>query len=298
MSNPLLTIVIPTHNRPKLLSDAVQSALEQTIEDIEVVVVDDASTEPVQLPNHPNLRSIRLSISRGGAGARNVGTEAARGRWITYLDDDDRLFPHMAQVSLETLEKTTLPFPVGVISGIEVVNAKGEVIGKRFPPPYRSRGSHFFLEDLEPGKSYNTKQTLVVERETIRQIGGWDEAFRSRVHSELFLRLNPICSLVGIETITYQLYAHENARVSRDRLLRQESFNCLVNKHENIFEAHPKMFARFLYEHARISFEIGQKQAGLFCLYRAIKLAPVDTFSRFIPRDRISAIFPQFKIKA
>jgi glycosyltransferase involved in cell wall biosynthesis len=291
MSSPLLTIVIPTHNRPKLLLDAVQSALEQTVEDIEVVVVDDVSTEPVQLPNHPKLRLIRLSTSRGGAGARNVGTEIARGRWITYLDDDDRLFPHMAQVSLEALEKTILPSPLGVISGIEVVNAKGEVIGKRFPPPYRSRGSHFFLEDLEPGKSYNTKQTLVVERETIRQIGGWDEAFRSRVHSDLFLRLNLICSLVGIETITYQLQAHENTRVSRNRVLRQESFNCLVNKHKDLFEAHPKMFAHFLYEHARISFEIGQKQAALSCLYRAMKLAPVDTLSRTL------AILPQFKMK-
>ncbi|MCU0537327.1 MAG: glycosyltransferase [Hydrococcus sp. Prado102] len=282
MSTPLLTIIIPTHNRPKLVLDAVRSALEQTFQDLEILVVDDASTEPIRLPNHPKVRLIRLSSGRGGAGARNAGTEAARGRWITYLDDDDRLLPHMAQVSLEALEKATLPSPVGVISGIEVVNAEGEVIGKRFPPPYRPRGAHFFLEDLEPEKSYNTKQTLVVEREIIRQIGGWDEAFRSRVHSDLFLRLNSVCSLVGIETITYQLYAHENTRVSRNRALRQESFNCLVDKHKDLFEAHPKMFAHFLYQHAQISFEIGQKQAALSCLYRAMKLAPVDTLGRII----------------
>ncbi len=49
MNNPLLSIIIPTYNRPHLLLRAVNSALAQTVEDIEVIVVDDASPEPVQL---------------------------------------------------------------------------------------------------------------------------------------------------------------------------------------------------------------------------------------------------------
>lgn len=96
MVHPQLSIIIPTHNRPHLLIAAVQSALNQTYADLEVVVVDDASTEPVQLPENPRLRVIRLEKSVGGAGARNVGTREARGRWVTYLDDDDYLLPHMA----------------------------------------------------------------------------------------------------------------------------------------------------------------------------------------------------------
>lgn len=282
MSTPLLTIIIPTHNRPKLVLDAVQSVLEQTFKDLEIVVVDDASTELVRLPDHPKVRLIRLSPNRGGAGARNVGTEAARSRWITYLDDDDRLLPHMAHVSLEALEKTTLPSPVGVISGIEVVNSEGQVLSKRFPPSYRLRGSHFSLEDLEPGKSYHTKQTLVVERETILKIGRWDETFRSRVHSELFFRLNLSCSILGLETITYHLYVHEGERVSGNSNLRQESFNRLIDKHKKLFKLHPKTFANFLYDHAQQSHQLGHQQATLQCLYRAMKLAPVHTVKRLI----------------
>jgi glycosyltransferase involved in cell wall biosynthesis len=291
MSTPLLTVIIPTHNRPKLVLYAVQSVLEQTFQDLEIIVVDDASTELVQLPDHPKVRLIRLSSGRGGAGARNVGTEAARSRWITYLDDDDRLLPHMAQVSLEALEKTTLPSPVGVISGIEDVNSKGQVLRKRFPPPYRLRGSHFSLEDLEPGKSYYTKQTLVVERETILKIGGWDETFRSRVHSELFLRLNLSCSILGLETITYQLYDHESERVSRNSNLRQESFNRLIDKHRELFEAHPKMFANFLYNHAQQSRQLGHQQTAYQCLYRAMKLAPVNTVKRLILSSHIANLW-------
>lgn len=282
MSKPLLSIIIPTHNRPHLLPRAVQSALEQTIDDFEVIVVDDASDTPVHLPEHPKLRIIRLSQSRGGAGARNVGTYAALGRWITYLDDDDCLLPNMAAVSLEALSKSTLPTPVGVISGIELVNPEGKVIRKLIPPPTRPRGSHFSLEKLEKGYSYNTKQTLVVEREVICQIGGWDETFRSRVHSELFLRLNPVCSLLGLPIATYQLYNHQGARVSSNQTLRQESFKRLLDKHQELFHAHPKMFANFVYEHAYMSYQLGQTNAALKSLIWALKLHPPHTLGRLL----------------
>lgn len=280
MSNPLISIIIPTHNRPNLLPRAVESALAQTLDDFEVIVVDDASTEPVQLPEHPRLRLIRLDQSHGGAGARNVGTKAAQGRWITYLDDDDRLLPHMAAVSLDALSQTQLPTPVGVISGIEVVDAEDKVISKRLPPPLRPKGAHFSLEKLEPGKSYNTKQTLVVERDVILKIGSWDEAFRSRVHSELFFRLNPVCSILGLPTITYQLYAHQENRVSRNPTLRQESFNRLVRKHQSLFKAHPRMFANFILEDARKHYEMGQPGVAMSHLFWAMRIHPRYTIRK------------------
>lgn len=275
MSFPLLSIIIPTHNRPHLLPLAFESALKQTVSEIEVIVVDDGSSEPVSLPDDSRLQVIRLARSRGGAAARNIGTQAAQGRWITYLDDDDTLLPQMAEVSLEALEKTNLPPPVAVISGIEVVNLEGQILKKRLPPPLRSRGCHFSLEEREPGKSYNTKQTLVVERDVINQIGGWDESFRSRVHTELFLRLNAVCTLIGLSVPTYRLLRDQQARVSQNTNLRQESFHRLVQKHKEIFEAHPKMFSEFVYNEALISYKLGKKKAALAQLLWSFKLHPV-----------------------
>ncbi len=281
MSNPLLSIIIPTHNRPQLVMRAVKSALEQTIDELEVIVVDDGSTQPPNLPSDDHrLRTIRLSKPRGGAAARNVGTEAACGRWVAYLDDDDLLLPHMATVSLKALSEPTLPTPVAVISGLEEINSQGQVIHKRIPPPLRPRGAHFSLEELEQGYSYNTKQTLVVEREVIQQIGGWDETFRSRVHTELFLRLNPVCSIIGLPIVTYQLCAHEGERVSRDKKLRQESFQRLIQKHEPIFKAHPKMFADFVCQQAYMCNKLGQKHTAFSYYLWALKLDPVRTFNK------------------
>ncbi len=280
MSNPLLSVIIPTHNRPQLVIRAVKSALEQTMEDLEVIVVDDASEVPLELPQDNRVRTIRLSQPSGGAAARNVGTKAARGRWITYLDDDDRLLTDMASVSLKALSENSCKTPAAVISGLEVVDDRGTVTDKRIPPKIRQQGAHFFLEQLEPGYSYNNKQTLVVERKVIDRIGGWDETFRSRVHSELFLRLNPACSIIGLPIVTYQLTAHEGVRVSRDLQLRQESFERLINKHQSLFKAHPKTFANFLCNHAEKSFELGQPKAAIFSFLRAMQLDLNPTLRR------------------
>lgn len=278
MSHPLISIIIPTHNRPHLLPRAVESALNQTYQDLEVIVVDDASTDRATLPEDPRLRVIFLDKNVGGAGARNVGTKAALGRWVTYLDDDDYLLPQMVEMSLSTLQNTTANPPVAVISGLQKVDEAGKVIATRIPPTLCPKGSHFFLETPELGRSFHTKQTLVVERDLILKIGGWDETFRSRVHSELFLRLNPQCTLIGLPNITYHLLSHDTDRVSGNDKLRQESFHCLITKHQDVFRSHPKMFAEFVYKHAIKSYKMQQKKAAFTHWLWAWKLHPPHIF--------------------
>ena len=272
MSRPLISIIIPTHNRPHLLPRAVQSALNQTYQDLEVIVVDDASNERATLADDPRLRVIFLEKNVGGSGARNIGTKAALGRWVTYLDDDDYLLPQMVEVSLSTLQKTTADPPVAVISGLQKVDEEGNVLATRLPPTLCPRGSHFFLETPEPGRSFHTKQTLVVERDLAWKIGGWDETFRSRVHSEFFLRLNPQCTLIGLPEVTYHLLSHKTDRVSGNQQLRQESFHHLIKKHQDVFRSHPTMFAEFVYKHAVKSYEMGQKKAAFTHFLWALKL--------------------------
>jgi glycosyltransferase involved in cell wall biosynthesis len=94
MTSPLFSVIVTTYNRPEFLREAVESVLTQTDPRFEVLVVDDAS--PVPLPPLPNDDRVSLIIRRENGGcsaARNTGIEAARGEWITFLDDDDLLRP-------------------------------------------------------------------------------------------------------------------------------------------------------------------------------------------------------------
>ncbi|MGH9956761.1 MAG: glycosyltransferase family 2 protein, partial [Pyrinomonadaceae bacterium] len=279
MNSVLLSIVIPTYNRPRLLQRAVKSALEQTIEDLDIVVVDDGSAPPVRLPEHPRLRVIRLPSNRGLATARNVGTEAARGKWIAYLDDDDQLLPHFAEASLNSLAQTTLPTPVAVLSGLQSVTEDGELIRTHLPPTF-PRGSHFSLEKIDRGQSFFSKQTLVVERTVILEIGGFDESFGSFTHSEIFLRLNPVCSILGLPVVTYRQVRHAGPRVSRDPYLRQLNFNRFISKHKSLLQSHPRGFADLVYEHARRSYRDRNYRAAICSLGWAIRLHPLHTLGR------------------
>ena len=279
MKDTLLSIIIPTYNRPKLLLRAVNSALAQTIEDFEVIVVDDCSSEPIDLPEHSCLRIIRLPENKGGSAARNIGIQAAKGHWINFLDDDDELLPHLAEAAFKTLQQSSLPQPVGAISGIEVVDREGKVIQTRIPPTL-PRGSHYGLENIDPDRSFLCKQTLVVEKEVLLSIGGFDESLPSRIHTDLFLRLNLVCSLSGIQQVGYRLYKHDGFQISSDPTRRQVGFDRIVEKHQKIFQAHPKMYANFIYEQAITSYKMGQYKAGLKNLSRAVKVSPQYTCGR------------------
>jgi hypothetical protein len=91
----------------------------------------------------------------------------------------------------------------------------------------------------------------VVERQVLLAIGGYDERFRSQVPSEMFLRLNPVCSIQGVATVPYRQHRHDGPRLSREVALRVPSFEQLVAKHRAVLGAHPRGYARFLLSHAR-----------------------------------------------
>src|SRR6185295_11882921 len=91
----LVSIVVPTYNRAKLLARALGSALRQTHRELEVVVVDDGSTDETAAVlgaiDDPRLRVVRHAVNRGVTAARNTGLDHARGEWIGMLDSDDEL---------------------------------------------------------------------------------------------------------------------------------------------------------------------------------------------------------------
>jgi glycosyltransferase involved in cell wall biosynthesis len=108
MTNPIVTVVIPTRNRPGLLLRAVKSALRQSLSDLEVVAVIDgeignATAGALKSIGDERVRFVQLRESVGGAEARNVGIREARGGWIALLDDDDEWLPGKLEAQLEAV---------------------------------------------------------------------------------------------------------------------------------------------------------------------------------------------------
>ena len=94
----LVSVIIPTLNRPKLLLRAIDGVLRQTHQEIEVIVVvdrpDQDTVSAVQSVDDPRLQLIVNPYSLTAAGARNAGVDHATGEWIAFLDDDDEWLPN------------------------------------------------------------------------------------------------------------------------------------------------------------------------------------------------------------
>lgn len=108
VAQPLFSVIIPTYQRRDAVLSAVLSALTQSIATIEVIVVVDGSTDGTELAleevNDPRL-SIIVQQNRGASAARNAGVDHARGRYIAFLDCDDRFLPHHLADLLPLLEE-------------------------------------------------------------------------------------------------------------------------------------------------------------------------------------------------
>ncbi|MCA1979804.1 MAG: glycosyltransferase [Thiobacillus sp.] len=105
-SMPTLSVIVPTHNRPALLAEALASLVAQTCADWEAVVVDDASSPAVPTAQgDPRIRVVRQNPGQGGAAAKNRGIAEARGNVIAYLDDDDLYDPDYLTRALDLLER-------------------------------------------------------------------------------------------------------------------------------------------------------------------------------------------------
>ncbi len=105
---PLVSVIIPTYNRPKMLFEALQSVLRQTYKNYEIIIVNDGgvNAEAIisNLNTNTNILYIKHNNNKGLSASRNTGIRNARGKYITYLDDDDIFYPNHIETLSNYLE--------------------------------------------------------------------------------------------------------------------------------------------------------------------------------------------------
>lgn len=121
-THPLISCIIPTKNRHDLALRAIQSVLDQSYKNIEIIVIDDNSKPSFTTPireEYNRVKIIRSNISLGGARARNLGIVNANGEYLCFLDDDDTYLPN----KLEIMARILVSNPhIGVVGGDILIN--------------------------------------------------------------------------------------------------------------------------------------------------------------------------------
>jgi len=184
---PLVSIVIPVFNRARLIGRAVSSALGQTWHNLEIIVVDDASTDNLTAAlarfTDPRLRCLRHPTNRGAAAARNSGIAAAGGDYVAFLDSDDWWLPDKIGQQVSAMRG-------------QPQEVAGHVCAFAYRKPgHRTRRigggwteANFARAQLF-GCTFGPGTTLLCRRAIFAEIGGFDEELRRLEDWDWMLRL-------------------------------------------------------------------------------------------------------------
>jgi GT2 family glycosyltransferase len=177
---PLVTAVITTKNRPTLVSHAIDSALAQTYEPLDiVVVVDGPDPETEAVLDCYSARAVRRVVnprSLGAPCARQAGVEAARGAWIAFLDDDDEWLPEKLEHQMRLLLASESQWPIGLSQVIARSDSYEGVWPKRGPSPSEPLSEYLYNpRGLTAGTGHISSSMLVAPRELLLRLP-FDEA--------------------------------------------------------------------------------------------------------------------------
>jgi glycosyltransferase involved in cell wall biosynthesis len=189
MPFPPVTVVIPAYNAARTVERALSSVWRQNYPELEVIVIDDGSTDDTDLRvgtcHNPNLRLIRLDKNRGECGAMNVGIQEARGDYIAFLDADDEWLDNKLSKQIPVIDSH--PEMSFISCGGEAIAPDGSVVAK-FGLDIPSCSPGDFWRALL-AKSQVAKPSVVARRAKLLELGGFDEALKISGDQDMWIKL-------------------------------------------------------------------------------------------------------------
>jgi glycosyltransferase involved in cell wall biosynthesis len=192
IKKPFFSVIMACHNAASFIQEAILSVLNQTIDDWELVIVDDSSTDEsyeialrFSLVND-RIKVLRLDCNRGAGYARNLAVENSRGKWLAILDADDKYFSDKLELQRDFINSCNQVDIVLVGTG--VVNIfSGSEFGSKYAYPLSSARLKSNLHQM--GK-FPPHSSLVYRASAFREVGGFNTRFLRSQDYDLWLRLS------------------------------------------------------------------------------------------------------------
>jgi len=216
-SSPLISVIIPTYNYGNFVCDAVSSALAQSYEPVEVIVVDDGSQDdtPQSLSRYGSkIRYIRQE-NRGLSAARNRGIHEAKGEYIALLDADDVWETEKLRRQMELLINSQAGMAYSLVSYIDARGLSLEVEHGRWAISREPRKDLLFKNTIAPS-------TALIKRECFNKVGFFDETLKSSEDWDMWLRIAAHFQIVCLAEplVRYRLH-NSNMSKNVDGMIEQ-----------------------------------------------------------------------------
>ncbi len=231
-----ISVVLPTYNRAHLVGRAIQSVLNQTHQDFEIIIVDDGSSDNTEeiVNNYTDvrIRYVRHQQNRGSGAARNTGIKLAKGEYIAFQDSDDEWLPQKLEMQIEAFKRASLE--VGVIY-TDMLRIKEDRIIEYWHSPrvaYEGLINPKVLDYQAVGIGI---QSTLIKKECFIRIGFFDETLPRFIDLDLFIRLLKTYHFYHIKKPLVKYWATEGissnkkAEVIARKLLLEKYFENAIN---------------------------------------------------------------------
>ncbi len=211
-----VSVIIPTYNRSDLLERALKSVINQTIKNIEILVVDDCSTDNTSklIKQYQNkdkrIKYLKNKKNEGGGGSvtRNQAIKKAQGKYIAFLDDDDEWLPTKLEKQIPFVNKFS-------VIGTEKIFEEKKITENNKEKIFSIKKIN--IEDALSGRLHISPSTLLTKTSYLKKINGFDENLVGSVGWDLNIRLienfGPGAILSSTLTIMHQKHGYQ--RVSK-----------------------------------------------------------------------------------
>lgn len=274
---PVLSVIVPAFNVEFYVAQTVESVLSQTFTDLEIIIVNDGSTDRTmeivnQFKQDPRVKVID-QVNQGCCGARNAGLRVAQGEYIGFCDADDKWQPEKAALHIKHLQENP---------GIDLTFSWWKLVDERGNPTGRFKAckKSIELEDLLKENLIGSTSNVVVRRTALEEAGEFDESLRSNVDLDLWLRIVQLkpgnVGCIGKFLVDYRM---RPGQITKNWRQMGCYWNIVFNKVKVKFpervsriEKEARSFQeRYL---AHLAYEAGDFKGSRKCLLNALLLFP------------------------
>lgn len=271
-SPPVVSVIIPAFNRNHTLPRAVGGAVGQTFRDLEIIVVDDASREPVAEAlaacTDPRVRLIVHEKNRGANAARNSGIVSAKGQYVAFLDSDDEWHPDKIRIQVEAMEAAAASV-AGHCTGLTAFSEAGRKLFEKSP-----QLSGNIYPQLLRRNEIGPLSSVLVRRAVLNEVGLFDESLPSSQDWDLYLRIAERYEFasVGEALVRYNLGQDS---ISRNLKAKALGRRMILEKYESQMTRFPEAFASQLVKTGHYHCRAGAIRDGRQSFRRAMRINPV-----------------------
>lgn len=275
-TKPLVSIIIPTYNRAFCLVNAIKSVLEQSYNNIEIIVVDGPSTDNtervVKELKEKKITYLREEKARGAGAARNTGIRAARGEYIAFQDSDNVWLPEKLEKQMAVFSKAAPEIGMVYTGYNKYYN---NIAMGYYPQEYiKNKSGEIYNELLY--ENFIGCQTVVVKKECLFKVGAFDEQLPTIEDWDLFLRISKCYKIICIdESLVLSHLQSDSISIDLPKMII--AFKLILKNHYSEYSKNKYLLAQYYFNNiGTILCENNNHSEGRSYIIKAISLYPFN----------------------